>query len=165
MEWIRRGKIYIAMTILTLGQFAPIITIAEHEWRPPIPHVCVMSHELYRCLLKIIWSDKKLHDIRRTLLVNRGLGVSVKLLSYLLSGADYAVYGIKVCEHMVRLSLHCLCLLFQKTNFVTDHDDVINGNIIRVTGPLCGEFIGHGWIPRTKASDAELSCFLWSASE
>ena len=34
------------------------------------------------------------------------------------------------------------------------HDDVINGNIFRVTGPLCGEFTGHRWIPRTKARDA-----------
>ena len=34
-----------------------------------------------------------------------------------------------------------------------------NGNISRVTGPLCGEFTGHRWIPRTKASDAELWCF------
>ena len=40
-----------------------------------------------------------------------------------------------------------------------------NGNIFRVTGPLCGEFIGDRWIPRTKASDAELCCFLWSAPE
>ena len=40
-----------------------------------------------------------------------------------------------------------------------------NGNIFRVTGPLCGEFTGHRWIPRTKAIDAELWCFLWSASE
>ena len=38
-----------------------------------------------------------------------------------------------------------------------------NGNIFRVTGPLCGEFTGHRWIPSTKASDAELWCFLWSA--
>ena len=37
--------------------------------------------------------------------------------------------------------------------------------IFRVTGPLCGEFTGHHWIPLTKASDAELSCFLWSAPE
>ena len=36
-------------------------------------------------------------------------------------------------------------------------------NIFRVTGPLCGEFTGHRWIPHTKASDAELWCFLWSA--
>ena len=38
-----------------------------------------------------------------------------------------------------------------------------NGNIFRVTGPLCGEFTGHRWIPLTKASDAELWYFLWSA--
>ena len=40
-----------------------------------------------------------------------------------------------------------------------------NGNIFRVTGPLCGEFTGHRWIPRIKASDAELWCFLWSVPE
>ena len=39
-----------------------------------------------------------------------------------------------------------------------------NGNIFHVTGTLCGEFTGHRWIPRTKASDAELWCFLWSAT-
>ena len=36
-----------------------------------------------------------------------------------------------------------------------------NGNVFRVTGLLCGEFTAHC----TKASDAELWCFLWSASE
>ena len=36
-----------------------------------------------------------------------------------------------------------------------------NGNIFRVTGPLCGEFTGH----RTKASDSELWHFLWSVPE
>ena len=35
-----------------------------------------------------------------------------------------------------------------------------NGNVFRVTGHLFGEFTGHRWIPRTKASDAELWCFL-----
>ena len=40
-----------------------------------------------------------------------------------------------------------------------------NGNIFRVAGHLCGEFICPRWIPRTKASDAELWCVLWSASE
>ena len=40
-----------------------------------------------------------------------------------------------------------------------------NGKIFHVTGPLCGEFTGHRWTPLTKASDAELWCFLWSASE
>ena len=40
-----------------------------------------------------------------------------------------------------------------------------NGNIFRVTGHLCGEYTGPRWMPRTKASDAELWCFLWSAPE
>ena len=40
-----------------------------------------------------------------------------------------------------------------------------NGYIFRVTCPLCGEFTGDRWIPSTKASDAELWCFLWSLSE
>ena len=40
-----------------------------------------------------------------------------------------------------------------------------NENIFRVTGPPCGEFTGHCWIPLTKASDAELWCFIWSAPE
>ena len=34
-----------------------------------------------------------------------------------------------------------------------------NGNFFRVAGPLCGEFTGHRWIPRTKGSDAELLYF------
>ena len=38
-----------------------------------------------------------------------------------------------------------------------------NGNIFRVTGPLCGEFTGHRRFPLVKARDAELWCFLWSA--
>ena len=40
-----------------------------------------------------------------------------------------------------------------------------NGNIFRVTGLSCEEFSGHRLIPDTKASDAELWCFLWFASE
>ena len=45
------------------------------------------------------------------------------------------------------------------------HDDVIKWKLFRVTGHLCGEFTGLRWIPRTKASDAELWCFLWSVSK
>ena len=35
-----------------------------------------------------------------------------------------------------------------------------NGNIFHIIGHLCREFTGDRWIPRTKASDAELLCFL-----
>ena len=36
-----------------------------------------------------------------------------------------------------------------------------NGNIFRVTGPLCGEFTGLRWIPHTKASDANFDVFFY----
>ena len=41
-------------------------------------------------------------------------------------------------------------------SFMEDMMTSSNGNIFRVTGPLCGEFTGHRWIPLTKASDTEL---------
>ena len=40
-----------------------------------------------------------------------------------------------------------------------------DGNIFRVTGPLCEEFTDHRWIPLTKACNAELWYFLWFAPE
>ena len=42
---------------------------------------------------------------------------------------------------------------------------LVNGNIFRVTGPLWGESTVQRWIPLTKASGAELWCFLWLAHE
>ena len=36
-----------------------------------------------------------------------------------------------------------------------------NGNIFRITGPLCGEFTSHQWIPITMATNAE----FWGAPE
>ena len=44
-----------------------------------------------------------------------------------------------------------------------NHDDVIKWKHFRVTGHLCEEFIGE--FPAQMASNAELWCFLWSASE
>ena len=35
-----------------------------------------------------------------------------------------------------------------------------NGNIIHVTGPLCGEFTGHRWIPLTKAVTRSFDVFF-----
>ena len=36
-----------------------------------------------------------------------------------------------------------------------------NENIFLFTGPLSGEFTGLRWIPLTKSSNAELSCFFF----
>ena len=35
-----------------------------------------------------------------------------------------------------------------------------NGNIFRVTGPLCGEFTGHRWIPLTKPVTRSFDVFF-----
>ena len=45
------------------------------------------------------------------------------------------------------------------------HDDVVKWNCFFVTGALYGESTGHRWILLTKASGAELRCFLRSAPE
>ena len=44
----------------------------------------------------------------------------------------------------------------QQIDKITYMMSSLNGNIFRVTGHLCGEFTGPRWIPRTKASDAEI---------
>ena len=53
-------------------------------------------------------------------------------------------------------------MVYNLPNRAIDNDSFMmtssNGNIFRVTGPLCGVFTGHRWIPHTKASDAELWC-------
>ena len=51
----------------------------------------------------------------------------------------------------------------KKLTFVHTMMTSSNGNIFRVTIPLCGEFTGHRWIPPTKASEAEFWCFILSA--
>ena len=71
-----------------------------------------------------------------------------------------AVYDVTVISKVSLTKMVCpliiillQCLLF---NMMTSS----NGNIFCVTGPLCGEFTGHRWIPLTKVSDAQRRCFL-----
>ena len=67
-------------------------------------------------------------------------------------------YRMCTCETIFDRSMDCYYAIH--VHMMTSS----NGNIIRVTGHLCREFTGPRWIPHTKASDAELWCFLWSAS-
>ena len=64
-------------------------------------------------------------------------------------------------QRKIRFNHHLLIMSSWAHNMMTSS----NGNIFRVTGHLRWEFTGLRWIPRTKASDAELWCFLWSAPE
>ena len=58
--------------------------------------------------------------------------------------------------------------LYEKTTCRNSLESMMtssNRNIFHITGPLCGEFTSHWWIPHTKASDAQLWGFLWSVPE
>ena len=83
----------------------------------------------------------------------------------------------QICTHIYRCVMNTCWLIWQAIDVVWRMDmqekwwlsscmmTSSNWNVFRVTGHLCREFTGPRWIPRTKASDAELWCFLWSASE
>ena len=76
-----------------------------------------------------------------------------------------------LANHLIRVTTNTViygrpCIILFLTWFSAETQITSsNGNIFRVTGHLCEEFIGPRWIPRTKAGDAELWCFLWSAPE
>ena len=78
------------------------------------------------------------------------------------------LYNNSVCAFFIKKRVSCLishglkmCCRKSKWIMVTSS----NGNIFRVTGHWRWEFTGHRWIPHTKASDAKILCFLWSAPE
>ena len=95
-------------------------------------------------------------------IMNRDL---TPLLTYMHCGYAFFHWAfdlLRFCFARLFSDLSALCELFIHC-FTVLHDDVIKWKHFRVTGLLCGEFNGHRWITFTKASDAELWCFLWSA--
>ena len=66
----------------------------------------------------------------------------------------------KMCHHEITILNHVTWYIMKWMSIRPSIMMSSNGNIFCVTGPLCGEFTGHWWIPLTKASDAELWCFL-----
>ena len=59
--------------------------------------------------------------------------------------------------------------LYQNDSYKTTHSNAFSrmdmmrsscGNSFCVTGPLCGEFTGHRYIPFTKASEVQRWCFV-----
>ena len=55
--------------------------------------------------------------------------------------------------------------IVKHTRWFIFHDDVIKWKHFPRYWPFVREFTRHRWIPLTKASDAELCCFLWTAPE
>ena len=64
-----------------------------------------------------------------------------------------------VLFRLLRNPLSFACMLCVPLWYQCKHDDVIKWKHFRITGPLWGE------VPLTKASDAGLWCFLWSAPD
>ena len=58
-----------------------------------------------------------------------------------------------------------ICVIAVVADVLAPHDDAIKWKYFPGYWPLLREFTGHRWIPLTKASGAELKCFLWSAPE
>ena len=67
-----------------------------------------------------------------------------------------------ITSHIKRLELHihvdCDYVIWERNAapWLIYMMTLSNGNIFRVTGPLCEEITGHRLIPLTKASDEEL---------
>ena len=121
------------------------------------------------------------------LFFNMEIPMSGKMIFILKQGPVIRISG-KIFYINFRTDIHCrtACYVSMHSHIYTyfkilGHKDVTeaikyyskpvnmmtssNGNIFRVTGHLCGKFTGPRWISRTKASDAELWCFLWFTSE
>ena len=90
----------------------------------------------------------------------------------MISTQHQAPRGIALGCYQAAYKLHCIAEIsdhatfkaryntFQKWSYILMMTSS-NGNIFRVTGPLCGEVTGHRWMPLTKVSDIELWCFRW----
>ena len=73
--------------------------------------------------------------------------------------------SISKYDIVLRAKLQQLHDIVTITVHIHSSNKFIYRHTVSVTGPLCGQITGQRWIPHTKASDAELECFLWSASE
>ena len=69
------------------------------------------------------------------------------------------------CFHKVAYTFHQRIRTHLGVQTPTLHDDVIKWKHFPRNWPFVRGIDRSWWIPHTKASDAELWCFLWSASE
>ena len=93
--------------------------------------------------------------------------ILIKIQAFSFTKMDLKICSAKwppFCPVRDELSSEWPCTLSALPEHVIDVD-VIKWKHFPRYWPLCGEFTGHRWIPRTKASNAELWCFLWSALE
>ena len=66
------------------------------------------------------------------------------------------------CCSIPVMFIHIFCFIY---SLALHHDDVIKRKHFPRYWPFVRGIHRSGWIPRTKASDAELWCFIWSAPD
>ena len=155
--------------------------LAKNMYHISVPKI---RKNIYRSDVHVTFSLTVVSDVYRCLISNKTTFIKYclnqwisKLLSKSITGKFLMCGRHSKCNclqdqanfHRSQASQIVLILvtLHLSTSFmvITTMTTSSNGNIFRVTGHLCGEFTGLRWIPRTKVSDAELLCFLWSVPE
>ena len=76
----------------------------------------------------------------------------------------YVMYQTPRCQVLIASPHQHAYSHYREARFVW-HDDVIKWKHFPRNWPFVRGIHRSRWIPRTKASEAELWCFLWSASE
>ena len=81
--------------------------------------------------------------------------------------ADWSILTMPYCGRttVTALAQWRVALSFWWRVVLQEHDGVIKWKYFLIYWSVVREFTGHRWIPRTKASDADLWCFLWAAPE
>ena len=82
---------------------------------------------------------------------------------------DINFFLFVLLRHGCKYIIGCSMILFYAWGFCysawLSHDDVIKWKHFPRNWPFVRGIHRSRWLPRTKASDADLWCFLWSASE
>ena len=123
----------------------------------------VSNHQPHDCLLNLLFRrrSKKTPKLRVTGLCGGNSPVTGEFPTQMASNAENGSIWWEA-QGLYRLNqIPYYLWIFPLREAV----DIFHDDIFRVTGLLCREFTGHRWISRTKASDAELWYFLWSALE
>ena len=100
-------------------------------------------------------------DILETMVIWVAVLPRVDQLAKVMPNFWRAVY-FKQHQRVVQIDNAAVELLLSSTFFMMTSS---NGNIFRVTGPLCGEFTGPGEFPTQRPVTRSFDVYLWSASE
>ena len=126
-----------------------------------------MTSSCYKRLLNLCWPETTTVMWQEFLV---GLNLQCKAHDMVNPSGGHQHVAYIQWAHGVKIT-SLICQNDVATSFWSNNYDVMimscvhmmtssNGNIFHVTDHLCGEFTGHRWIHRPKASDEDLWCFL-----